>query len=207
MHFLTAGRVCTSQRPRTLETVQSTTEKTTMGHPLLKMILGATIAYKLAKKLSRRGDCGPQCGPQHQPGGEWGGRWGRWQRRHHHGHHGPFGRRWLWHVSEELQLSPAQERALVEVLEATRRLVPVPSPDTARQGFEHIAQALGSASFSEGPLQAHFAQSDEAQKAARQNFSEALRKLHEALTPSQRERIASFLRRGPRPLGAPFGPF
>jgi Spy/CpxP family protein refolding chaperone len=183
-----------------------------MGHPLLKMILGATIAYKLAKKLSRHNQCGPECGPaqDHAPGAcghRWGGGW-RWGRHHSHGHHrGPFGRRWLWHVSEELQLSPAQERALVEALDAARRLTPLPSPEAMRQGIDNLAQVLAGASFSEETLQGHFARHDEQQKAARHAFREALRTLHEVLTPSQRERIASFLRQGPRPIGVPFGPW
>jgi uncharacterized membrane protein len=157
--------------------------------------LTAFLALMAFKFLHHRRMCaagGPGCHPHH----------------HHHGRHGgpPWarggrrgGRGMMWVALARLDLTPAQEKVVRAEVEKVR--------DKARGLKEEgqvsrgdMARAIRGDSFEEGALADMFVRHDDRMHDLRGEVAGALGRIHAALDPEQRERLADLLEEGPRGL-------
>lgn len=116
-----------------------------------------------------------------------------WHGWHHH-HHG-WGRRGLYMALSRIDVSPAQERAIIgevdrmkERLWAARRSVKDARPD--------LAAAIRGPSLDDAALGAVLGRMDSATTEARSAIVEALRNIHGLLDDRQRGQVADFLDSG-----------
>ncbi len=182
-------------------------------------VIGLACLFGLARVIrgGRRG-CGrgwygrrwqyAGCGPG---GGSWHGgscgHGGGWEHdEDHHGHHGWRERaRWgfMRGLFERLDTTPGQEKVVKSAFDEVRKAAEGVKDDLmAARG--DVAKAFRSEAFDESIagdlLSRHDAKMDELRK----TLVGALAKIHGALDPEQRERLARFLERGPRPWGGPY---
>lgn len=169
-------------------------------------ILGSLCLVALVKMVRGgchgrfRGGCGG-CG-----GGGCGGFGHR-----HHGHHGfdhgdghgsgPFGGSrmgdfLLRRVSSELNATPAQEKALREILGSLRDVMSK-NRETLRSARENVAKTLRSESFSEEALAEAVTRHDEVHESLRKALVDAVGKLHTTFDSDQRQRLADLIAQGP----------
>jgi Spy/CpxP family protein refolding chaperone len=143
------------------------------------------------------GDCGPG---GHGPGG--------WEHDDHdHGHgHGWRGRaRWgfMRGIFERLDTTPGQEKVVKSAFDEVRKAAEGVKDDLVSARGD-VAKAFRSEAFDESIagdlLSRHDAKMDELRK----TLVGALAKVHGALDPEQRERLARFLENGPRRWGGPY---
>jgi len=133
----------------------------------------------------RHGRCG---GGWHGGGWHGGGRRGRRGR----GPRGGFGARFLDAVFDRLETTPSQEReiggALDELFDAGRGL-----RREARTSRGDVARLMRTESLDETLLGELFARHDERLRELQKSFADALGRVHLALDPEQRERLAELL--------------
>lgn len=122
--------------------------------------------------------------------------------RHHgfrrHGFHGRGFRRWgMYSVFERLETTPAQEKAILGVIETLRDKGRSFASD-ARASRKDVASALRGDAFDEQAFAALFDAHIGAIGGLRDEFAKAVGLIHETLTDSQRRRLAEILESGPR---------
>jgi hypothetical protein len=144
----------------------------------------------------------------------------RWCWRGHHGHRGPFGRVRRWHhhdwdpdddpglgqrrgrpyflryLSDRLDATPAQERAMAAAFEEFRGEARGLRDEVA-SSRKDVAAALRKPSFDEVLLGELYARHDTALEKLRKAFVGMMAKVHDALEEPQRERLAQIIERGP----------
>lgn len=166
-------------------------------------ILGSICLVALVKMV--RGGCHGRF-----RGGCGGGGCGGWGRGHH-GHHGfdhgegagpgPFagarmGDFLLRRVSSELHATPAQEKALRDILGSLRDEMSK-NRELLRSARESVAKTLRSESFSEEALAEAVTRHDEVQESLRKALVDTIGKLHTTFDPDQRQRLADLITSGP----------
>lgn len=129
----------------------------------------------------------------------------RMHRRWRRGRYGP-GRWWrgkFWDLLDDLDTSPGQEKViraevskLWELAHGTRR--------AWRHSGGDMARAMRGESFDEAALGAAFTAQETSLNEMRQAVKEAMARIHEALDPEQRERLAEIFESGTS-RGEPFG--
>lgn len=127
---------------------------------------------------------------------------------HHHGH-GPGGRwrrRPLWLLFERLDTTPGQEKVIREELERLWDHADL-LRKAGRGAGDDLAQALRGESLDEATADQVLARHEGALVEVRKQVARSLARVHEALDPQQRARLARFLSRrawhGP-PFGGPY---
>jgi len=129
----------------------------------------------------------------------------RRQRHGFHGHgfrgHGFRGRgfrRWgMYRVFERLDTTPAQEKAILGVIESLRERAKNLASD-ARETRKDVASALRNDAFDEQAFAALFDGHLGAAGTLRDEFAKAAALIHETLTDTQRRRLAEIVEGGPR---------
>jgi Spy/CpxP family protein refolding chaperone len=129
----------------------------------------------------------------------WGG-YGRWGHHHRHGwgHHGPG--RWggfgLYGLFHRLDTSPGQEKAIRAAVEELRESLSAFTPEL-RASRSEVANALRGEVFDaralEGALDGHMVELRSLGSAV----ATTMAKVHEALDPDQRRRLARMIESGP----------
>lgn len=160
--------------------------------------IGSLIGLIAVLRAGRRGRCGSG----------WGGH-GGWHGHHHHrgrgwgGWHGQRGggaRTWLRFLFERLETSPGQEReitAAVEELMAKARELREEGNATRND----VAKALRQESLDENALGELFSRHDDRLRDVQKAFAGALGRVHLALDPEQRVRLAEMIESAPRNFG------
>lgn len=128
--------------------------------------------------------------------------------RHFRGRHDHRGGRRdvgpLWLLFDRLETTPGQEkviRAEINGLRDRARLL----KDERRRTRDDLASAMRDEGFNEVTMGEMFARHDDVLRELRQDAVGALVRIHDALEPEQRERLAKFLESGRRPLwGGPY---
>src|SRR5690606_23940953 len=144
--------------------------------------------------------------------GPWAGRhWGHHHggcsgRRHHHHHHHrhgppPVGRTWLWSALARLDLSPAQEKVVRAEVDRLRERAGA-LREEAKSSRGDMAASVRGDSLDEETLAGMFVRQDDLLRELRGDLAGALGRIHAALDPEQRERLADLIERGP---GADWG--
>jgi Spy/CpxP family protein refolding chaperone len=160
--------------------------------------LGFFIAHRARRRAWAHGYGGGGCGR-----GGWHGHHGGW------GGGGMYGRGrgdWLRFVSHRLDTTPAQERViqrevgtLLETARDARR--------GAFDGREHLARAIGSATFDADAATAAFGGVTNAAAALQTQAIEALRKIHEVLDDQQRKELSEMIEGGRWRFRGAAGPY
>lgn len=126
---------------------------------------------------------------------------------HHHRHHfgdefGPrAGRssrrrgRFLFGLFRRLDVSPGQEKALIDMAERIREHMDDTLPEL-RAARKEVAAALGSDVLDQGAVDAAFARSAELAEKLSRELRESVARVHELLDPEQRRVLASWLADG-----------
>jgi hypothetical protein len=165
--------------------------------------IGSLIGLIAVLRAGRRGACG---------GGGCGSRWGGggWHGRHHHwhGHHGHGGeqgwrggssRGWLRFLFERLDTSPGQEKeiaaAVDEMIAKGREL-----QGEGKASRNDVAKVLRG-EFDENALGELFARHDDRLRELQKAFAGALGRIHTALEPEQRAKLAELIESNPRGFG------
>jgi hypothetical protein len=118
-------------------------------------------------------------------------------RRHRFHRHGGF-RRWgFYSVFERLETTPAQEKAILGVIDSLRDKARTFASDV-RGARKDVASALRGDSFDERGFAAIFDGHLGAVEALRDEVAKAAAVIHETLTDNQRRRLAEILESGPR---------
>jgi len=184
-------------------------------------IVGGLAAIGVAKALRHRRFCGGWggggCHP-HWGGWHGGGRYGRGQFEAFDQDEGadfrsPFGggafpgfgpgrargkRFFIRSVLEQLRATPAQERVVAAAVEEFGDEMKKATGGEARRSQQEIVDALRRPTFDGVSLGEQFARHDTVIEDARKAFVGLVAKLHDALEPEQRARLADLLDRGPR---------
>lgn len=118
-------------------------------------------------------------------------------RRHGFRRHGGF-RRWgFYSVFERLETTPAQEKAILNVVDSlrdkARRFV-----SDVRGARKDVASALRGDTFDEHAFAAIFDGHIGAVEALRDEFAKSAAVIHDTLTDTQRRRLAEIVESGPR---------
>jgi Spy/CpxP family protein refolding chaperone len=191
---------------------------------MLGFIIG-TVCLVALVKMARHGACGGYalaggCHGGGCHGGGWHGRH-RWHGHHRfdhdhgHGDHqgrydgpGPwmFTRFALRKIFERLDTTPGQEKVILQVADELQTALRE-AGGTLRSSRDDLAKSIRGESLDESSLGSAFAHQDEAVSALRKSVTHALGKLHEALTPRQREILADLIAEGPRGWGRFAGPY
>lgn len=152
---------------------------------MICLALGLGILGFAAARKARRCHRGYGCGGHHG----WHGGWHGW---HHHHHDRGWGRRGLYMALSHIDVSPAQERAIIgeidrmkDRLHAARTSVKEARPD--------LAAALRGPSLDDAALGAVLGRMDSATTDARAAIVDALRNIHGLLDDRQRNQVADFL--------------
>ena len=151
----------------------------------------------VAKRHRRRyGYAGGRCGHS------------RMHRRHgRHGHNDDDGRRDagpMWVLFDRLDTTPGQEKAIRAEIRGLRDRAKTLRKERDRTR-EDLASAMRGDSFDEVVMGEMFARHDDVLRELRMDAVGALVRIHEALEPEQRGRLASFLESGRRPFwGGPY---
>jgi heavy-metal resistance protein len=120
-----------------------------------------------------------------------------WRGYAHFGHHRRrFGRSGLYRLFQELDTSPGQEKAIRSAIGQLRGSLGDlrPNLDAARG---QLASAVRDERFDASTLQAALENQTRELGAALAALAESLGKVHEALDPDQRRRLARFIEVGP----------
>lgn len=160
-----------------------------MGSCWIAVGLGVLGVLFLAKRLAWRRRFGhglAACGPSMRRGAF--GRWG--------GFGGPGRSFWLRALFARLDTTPGQEREIRSALEEVQR-VGAEATSGIKASREHVARAIVGDSLDEGALGEAFAKVDDASARLRDAVTRALARVHAALDPEQRKRLAEILERGP----------
>ena len=186
------------------------------------LIAGGLVVFALSRVMHARrwhhgwGGCGPRHGGWHGgPHGHhfgprgWGGSgpepddggWGAtfgdgdsdpWER-------GARGKRFfIRSVLARVRATPAQERAIGEAFEEFRADMKKVGGGETRRSREELADALRRPTFDGVVLGEQFARHDTVIEGARKAFVGLVARVHDALEPEQRTRLASLVERGPR---------
>ena len=118
---------------------------------------------------------------------------------YHAGRHGRFGRRggWaLYRAFEELDTSPGQEKAIRGALGELKSSLDELRPDL-RAVRSQVAQTLTAESFDGPEFEASLDRQVQAFGRVGPLVARTLGRVHEALDPDQRRRLARFLEAGP----------
>lgn|GEM_PF-945185 len=179
--------------------------------------LMAVAAFRRARRFRRTFlamACGPGgyggWGPGHGPG------YDAWEPEpHHHGHrhrsHGPWGGRWggprrgrrrsargvFRFLAAYLALTDAQRKSLKDIVGDWKAGLG-DAKDIAKKARREVGDALRSDVFDATQLAEASDALERAIDAGRERFMGALSRLHATLDPSQRERLADLIERGPR---------
>jgi Spy/CpxP family protein refolding chaperone len=165
---------------------------------MLGFIIGAVCAIGIAKAVRRRawharfGYGSHGCGPG----------WG-----HDMGRAGPRSRGGRWALRalfERLETTPGQERAIVSAfdeLRENRRVV----RDEMRQTRADLARAVEGGLIEDASFEEAFARHDRLLAQLRVSFTEAVKKICEALDAPQRKHLARWLEGGVLRGGMPWG--
>ncbi len=113
---------------------------------------------------------------------------------------GRFGgkRFFIRRVLEQIRATPAQERVVAAAVEEFRDEMKKATGGEARRSRQEIVDALRRQTFDAVTLGEQFARHDTVIEGARKAFVGLVAKLHDALEPEQRERLAELVERGPR---------
>jgi Spy/CpxP family protein refolding chaperone len=133
-------------------------------------------------------------------GGRWGGRWG-WGGRSDGGIGRSF---WLRGLFARLDTTPGQEKEIRAALEELREAARA-SKESLSGAREGLARAVKGDVFDEIAIGEAAVKLDGATGGVKNAFEAALRRIHAALDPKQRERLAALLERGPRAFRDGFG--
>jgi len=118
-------------------------------------------------------------------------------RRHGFRRRGGF-RRWgLYSVFERLDTTPAQEKAILNVIDALRDKARTFASDV-RGARRDVASAMRGDGFDERGFAAIFDGHIGAVEALRDEFAKSASVIHETLTDAQRRRLAEIIESGPR---------
>jgi hypothetical protein len=101
-------------------------------------------------------------------------------------------------VLSRVGATPAQERTIGEAFEEFRADVKKLGGGEARRSRDEIADALRRPTFDGVVLGEQFARHDTVIEGARKAFVGLVARVHDALEPEQRTRLASLVERGPR---------
>jgi hypothetical protein len=164
---------------------------------MIAFILGGLTAIALLK-IGRR----VRCGRGHMHHG-WHGHWHDEDEHIRHGMRmrGPFVLRFL---SDRLQTTPTQERAMAEAIDEFMREVHA-LEDEGKKTRADVAAAMRKPSFDEVLLGELYARHDAALEKLRKAFVGLGAKVHDTLDEEQRERLADLIERGPRFFRRRFG--
>jgi Spy/CpxP family protein refolding chaperone len=137
------------------------------------------------------------CGPGFGYGGCGGYRrgWGGGRRGWGRGS-GPGGSFWLRALFSRLDTTPGQEREIRAAIEDFTT-----NARSAKEGLkasrEHVARAIAGESFDESALGDASSRVDTAATQVKDAFAGALKRIHAALDPKQRERLSELIANGP----------
>ncbi len=104
-------------------------------------------------------------------------------------------------VLEHVRATPAQERVIGAAFEEFRDEMKRASGGEGRRSRQEIVDALRRPTFDGVVLGEQFARHDTLLETARKSFVGLVAKIHDALEPEQRDRLAELIERGPRFFG------
>jgi hypothetical protein len=99
---------------------------------------------------------------------------------------------------DQIRATPAQERVVAAAVEEFRDEMKKATGGEARRSRQEIVEALRRPTFDGVMLGEQFARHDTVLEGARKAFVGLVAKVHDALDPEQRERLADLVDRGPR---------
>ena len=99
---------------------------------------------------------------------------------------------------DQIRATPAQERVVGAAIEEFRDEMKKATGGEARRSRQEIVEALRRPTFDGVMLGEQFARHDTVLEGARKAFVGLVAKVHDALDPEQRERLADLVDRGPR---------
>jgi|HubBroStandDraft_2_1064218.scaffolds.fasta_scaffold250210_2 hypothetical protein len=99
---------------------------------------------------------------------------------------------------DQIRATPAQERVVASAVEEFRDEMKKATGGEARRSRQEIVEALRRPTFDGVMLGEQFARHDTVLEGARKAFVGLMAKVHDALDPEQRERLADLVDRGPR---------
>lgn len=162
----------------------------------------ALLAFKL---VSHRRACAAG-GPGNCGGPPWARRWGRGS---HRGWGDPVGgghrREFLWSTLAALDLTPAQDKVVRAEISRVKDRARV-LRDEAGPSRADVARAVRGDDLDETALADMFVRHDDRMRELREDVAGALGRIHAALDPEQRARLADLIEAGPR-RGGPRGPY
>ncbi len=101
-------------------------------------------------------------------------------------------------VLEQIRATPAQERVVAAAIEEFRDDMKKATGGEARRSRQEIVDAMRRPTFDGVLLGEQFARHDTVIEGARKAFVGLVARIHDALEPEQRERLAELIDRGPR---------
>ncbi len=104
-------------------------------------------------------------------------------------------------ILEHVRATPAQERAIGAAFEEFRDEIKRVGGGEGRRTRQEIIDALRRPTFDGVVLGEQFARHDTLLESARKAFVGLVAKIHDALEPEQRDRLAELIERGPRFFG------
>jgi len=104
-------------------------------------------------------------------------------------------------ILEHVRATPAQERAIGAAFEEFRDELKRVGGGEGRRSRQEIVDALRRPTFDGVVLGEQFARHDTVIESGRKAFVGLVAKVHDALEPEQRDRLAQLLERGPRFFG------
>lgn len=104
-------------------------------------------------------------------------------------------------VLDHVRATPAQERVIGAAFEEFRDEMKRVSGGEGRRTRQEIVDALRRPTFDGVVLGEQFARHDTVLETARKSFVGLVAKIHDALEPEQRDRLAELIERGPRFFG------
>ena len=134
--------------------------------------------------------------------------WAHHGHHHHRGHRGGGRRHMMWAVLARLDLTPAQEKVVRAEMDRLREKARGLKDEGAASRGD-MARAVRSEIFDETALADMFVRHDDRLHDLRGEVAGALGRIHAALDPEQRERLADLIEEGPRGLwrGMRRGPY
>jgi hypothetical protein len=99
---------------------------------------------------------------------------------------------------DQIRATPAQERVVAAAVEEFRDDMKKATSGEGRRSRQEIIDALRRPTFDGVMLGEQFARHDTVLEGARKAFVGLMAKVHDALDPEQRERLADLVERGPR---------
>lgn len=168
---------------------------------MIGFIVGIGSVIGLAKLVKHSRGHRRGYGRCHRGGGGPGGRW------HGHGHgHGRWNRGPLWMLLDRLDTTPGQEKLIREELDGIIDQLHDLKRSWWRAGDE-LGQVLGQDTVDEATIDQALAKNSAQLDEVRKHTARALARIHEALDPQQRKRLARILSAGPWARGPFHGPY